>query len=132
MINLLTSYNLDWFETEIKGKQVYILSFDIDYDLYLFKQDDEYVVYKCNKKSNELTLKFKNDDLDMTLQEVKLYCRSSGIMSFWLPEMDWKGYTLSYKQQKLAKNWNIKFNNTWEFHMYMSKFIANKVLKGLL
>ena len=38
MMSLLTSSNnLDWFETEVKGRQVYILSFDIDHDLYLIK-----------------------------------------------------------------------------------------------
>ncbi|QYE96680.1 hypothetical protein [Paraclostridium sordellii] len=71
MMNILTSKDLDFFETEIKGKKVSILSFDIDHDLYLVENR----VFKCNKTLNELTLEFENDDLDELLNNIKDYCK---------------------------------------------------------
>ncbi|WP_290060229.1 hypothetical protein [Paraclostridium bifermentans] len=130
MMNLLTS-NLDFFESKVKGKQVYILSFDIDHDLYLIKFNN-YKVFKVNKKSNELNLEFSNEDLDEILNDIEDYCKKAGIKSFWSPNEMWKNYKLSPKQKDLSKSWNIKFNNSWEFHQYMSKYIAYKVLNELV
>lgn len=128
-MNLLTSKDLDWFESEVKGKKVYILSFDIDTDLYLI---EGYKVFKCNKKSNELALEFENDNLEELLNDIEDYCKNSGIKSFWSPNEMWKNYKLSPKQKALSKSWDIKFNNSWEFHKYMSRYIAYKVLNVML
>lgn len=123
--------DLDWFETEINGKRVRILSFDIDYDLYLLKKDN-YKIFKCNKRSNELTLEFENEDLNELLRIIEDHCKTSGVKSFWSPDEMWKNYKLSQKQKGLAKIWNMTFNNTLEFHQYMSKYIAYKVLHEII
>ena len=128
MMNILTSKDLDFFECEIKEKKVYILSFDIDHDLYLVENR----VFKCNKRSNELTLEFENDDLDELLNNIEDYCKNSGIKSFWSPDEMWKNYKLSPKQKALSKSWDVKFNNSWDFHKYMSRYIAYKVLNVML
>lgn len=127
-MNLLTSKDLDWFETEINGRKVYILSFDIDHDLYLVDNN----VYKCNKRLNELTLEFENENLDDLLNDIEVYCKKNGVKSFWSPLMDWKGYKLSPKQKELAKKLNVDFKYSWDLHCYISKMNAYKVLKEVL
>lgn len=126
-----TMIDLDWFETDVNGKRVRILSFDIDYDLYLLKKDN-YKIFKCNKRSNELTLEFENKDLNELLRIIEDYCKTSGGKSFWSPLMDWKGYKLSYKQRELADKLNVDFKYGWDLHCYISKMNAYKVLKEVI
>lgn len=128
-MNLLTS-NLDWFETEIKGKQVYILSFDIDHDLYLIKFNN-YKVFKVNKKSNELTLEFSNEDLDNLLNDIEDYCKKNGVKSFY-KDADWKRYRLSYRQQEVANKLGVKFKTSGEFNKYLSILKCNNLMDELI
>ncbi|QEZ67748.1 hypothetical protein D4A35_01910 [Paraclostridium bifermentans] len=128
-MNLLTS-NLDWFETEIKGKQVYILSFDIDHDLYLIKFNN-YKVFKVNKKTNELTLEFSNEDLDNLLNDIEDYCKKNGVKSFY-KDADWKRYRLSYRQQEVANKLGVKFKTSGEFNKYLSILKCNNLMNELI
>lgn len=128
-MNLLTS-NLDWFETEIKGKQVYILSFDIDHDLYLIKFNN-YKVFKVNKKSNELTLEFSNEDLDNLLNDIEDYCKKNGVKSFY-KDADWKRYRLSYRQQEVANKLGVKFKTSGEINKYLSILKCNNLMNELI
>lgn len=127
MMNLLTSKDLDWFETEIKGKKVYILSFDIDHDLYLVENR----VFKCSKKLNELTLEFENDDLDELLNEIENYCKKNGVKSFY-KKADWKSYRLSYRQQEVANKLGVKFKTSGEFNRYLSILKCNNLMSELI
>ena len=129
MMNLLTS-NLDWFEAEVKGKQVYILSFDIDHDLYLIKFNN-YKVFKVNKKSNELTLEFSNEDLDEILNDIEDYCKKNGVKSFY-KDVDWKRYRLSYRQQEVANKLGVKFKTSGEFNKYLSILKCNNLMNELI
>lgn len=129
MMNLLTS-NLDWFETEIKGKQVYILSFDIDHDLYLIKFNN-YKVFKVNKKSNDLTLEFSDEDLDTLLNGIEDYCKKNGVKSFY-KDADWKRYRLSYRQQEVANKLGVKFKTSGEFNKYLSILKCNNLMNELI
>lgn len=128
-MNLFTS-NLDWFETEIKGKQVYILSFDIDHDLYLIKFNN-YKVFKVNKKSNELILEFSNEDLDNLLNGIEDYCKKNGVKSFY-KDADWKRYRLSYRQQEVANKLGVKFKTSGEFNKYLSILKCNNLMNELI
>lgn len=128
-MNLFTS-NLDWFETEIKGKQVYILSFDIDHDLYLIKFNN-YKVFKVNKKSNELILEFSNEDLDNLLNDIGYYCKKNGVKSFY-KDADWKRYRLSYRQQEVANKLGVKFKTSGEFNKYLSILKCNNLMNELI
>lgn len=130
MMNLLTS-NLDWFEAgEVKGKQVYILSFDIDHDLYLIKFNN-YKVFKVNKKSNELILEFSNEDLDNLLNDIEDYCKKNGVKSFY-KDADWKRYRLSYRQQEVANKLGVKFKTSGEFNKYLSILKCNNLMDELI
>ncbi|KKX99833.1 MULTISPECIES: hypothetical protein [Paraclostridium] len=128
-MNLLTS-NLDWFETEIKGKQVYILSFDIDHDLYLIKFNN-HKVFKVNKKSNELTLEFSDEDIDNLLNGIEDYCKKNGVKSFY-KDADWKRYRLSYRQQEVANKLGVKFKTSGEFNKYLSILKCNNLMNELI
>ncbi|CEQ26777.1 hypothetical protein [Paraclostridium sordellii] len=127
MMNLLTSKDLDWFECEIKEKKVYILSFDIDHDLYLVENR----VFKCNKTLNELTLEFENDDLDELLNNIKDYCKKNGVKSFY-KKADWKSYRLSYRQQEVANKLGVKFKTSGEFNRYLSILKCNNLMSELI
>lgn len=129
MMNLLTS-NLDWFESEVKGKQVYILSFDIDHDLYLIKFNN-YNVFKVNKKSNELILEFSNEDLDNLLNDIDDYCKKNGVKSFY-KDADWKRHRLSYRQQEVANKLGVKFKTSGEFNKYLSILKCNNLMNELI
>lgn len=129
MMNLLNS-NLDWFEAEVKGKQVYILSFDIDHDLYLIKFNN-YKVFKVNKKSNELTLEFSDEDIDNLLNGIEDYCKKNGVKSFY-KDADWKRYRLSYRQQEVANKLGVKFKTSGEFNKYLSILKCNNLMNELI
>lgn len=128
MMNLLTSKNLDWFETEINERKVYILSLDIDYDLYVV---EGYKVYKCNKRSNELTLELENENLDELLIDIEDYCKRNGVKSFY-KDADWKRYRLSYRQKEIADKLGVKFKTSGEFHRYLSILKCNNLMNKLI
>ena len=122
---------LDFFETDVNNKTVYILHVNIDIDLYLVKLNN-YKVLTCNKRNNECVLEFSKDSKEEVLEEIYNFVRKNGYETFYNKYSIWKESSLSYKQKELANKLNLECETSGDFNKYLSKLKCKKVLKDVI
>ena len=122
--SILTSSNLDWFTTNINGKQVAVLSSKIDTHYVVRKEENEFKCYLYHNLQNydyEFTLFDESDNLQELQQNIESLAMNEG-SNYINPNAPWKFEKATDKQIKASKG-KLKFGDTkW----WASRFFTNR------